>query len=65
MKANVELDKLLEVARNAAPVEDPKENTICVKMEQPVKIGILRDKAFSFYYPENLEALEQAGAGIG
>lgn len=25
VKANVELDKLLEVARNAAPVEDPKE----------------------------------------
>ncbi|MFR6291545.1 MAG: cobyrinate a,c-diamide synthase [Peptococcaceae bacterium] len=64
VKANVELDKLLEVARNAAPVEDPKENTICVKMEQPVKIGILRDKAFSFYYPENLEALEQAGAEL-
>lgn len=33
-------------------------------MEQPVKIGILRDKAFSFYYPENLEALEQAGAEL-
>jgi cobyrinic acid a,c-diamide synthase len=25
-------------------------------------IGILRDSAFQFYYPENLEALEAAGA---
>lgn len=29
-----------------------------------VKIGVLRDRAFSFYYPENLEALEQAGAEL-
>ena len=28
----------------------------------PVTIGYLRDSAFSFYYPENLEALEERGA---
>jgi cobyrinic acid a,c-diamide synthase len=27
-----------------------------------VRIGYLRDSVFTFYYPENLEALEQAGA---
>lgn len=26
--------------------------------------GILRDRAFSFYYPENLEALQEAGARL-
>jgi cobyrinic acid a,c-diamide synthase len=30
--------------------------------EGVVKIGIIRDSAFQFYYPENLEALEKAGA---
>jgi len=25
-------------------------------------VGVIRDKAFQFYYPDNLEALEQAGA---
>lgn len=30
----------------------------------PVTIGLLRDEAFSFYYPENLAALEAAGADL-
>lgn len=29
-----------------------------------VRIGILRDRVFNFYYPENLEALAEAGAEI-
>jgi cobyrinic acid a,c-diamide synthase len=29
-----------------------------------VKIGYLKDSVFTFYYPENLEALEQAGAEL-
>jgi cobyrinic acid a,c-diamide synthase len=35
------------------------------KQSKPrVTIGVLADKAFTFYYPENLEALEQAGARL-
>ncbi|MEW6375008.1 MAG: cobyrinate a,c-diamide synthase [Thermodesulfobacteriota bacterium] len=29
-----------------------------------VKIGIIRDRVFNFYYPENLEALKEAGAEL-
>jgi cobyrinic acid a,c-diamide synthase len=33
--------------------------------QQPApRIGIIRDSAFQFYYPENIEALETAGAKI-
>jgi cobyrinic acid a,c-diamide synthase len=34
------------------------------KKKASVKIGVLRDRAFHFYYPENLEALEEAGAEL-
>lgn len=34
------------------------------KVQQPVKIGLFRDKIFSFYYPENLSALLQLGAEL-
>jgi cobyrinic acid a,c-diamide synthase len=32
--------------------------------EEPVPVGVVRDRVFSFYYPENLEALERAGARL-
>jgi cobyrinic acid a,c-diamide synthase len=46
------------------------ENSSTAKAVMPAKpedapcIGVIRDSAFQFYYPENLEALVQAGARI-
>jgi len=44
--------------KSAAPASDP------ISVDARPKIGILRDAAFQFYYPENLEALEAAGAEL-
>jgi len=30
----------------------------------PVRVGVMQDRVFTFYYPENLEALQDAGAGL-
>lgn len=35
-----------------------------VTRHSSLKIGVIRDTAFQFYYPENLEELESRGAGI-
>ena len=68
VKDNVDLDALLQVAHNARPLElsDTAKAPLIVHMpvQEKVKIGIVRDKAFSFYYPENIEALEAAGAEL-
>lgn len=62
----LDLDALWEVAQQAEPlglagsVRPVHDRTAGCK---PV-IGILRDAAFQFYYPDNLDALETAGANL-
>jgi cobyrinic acid a,c-diamide synthase len=64
----LDLEGLLAVARSAPPVEAPAlaggaEGGRGAHERVPV-IGVLRDRAFSFYYPENLEALAAGGARL-
>ena len=63
----LDLPGLIEVAKSASPwgidsfPDIPAVNEI---NREAVKIGIIRDTAFQFYYQENLEALTDAGAEI-
>jgi cobyrinic acid a,c-diamide synthase len=51
--------------RERLPLFDIADEPIPRSDEKPlVRIGVLQDRAFSFYYPENLEALKQAGAEL-
>jgi cobyrinic acid a,c-diamide synthase len=45
---------------------EPKARQAAMNQSPPisVKIGVFRDRAFSFYYPDNFEALQKAGAGL-
>lgn len=61
---HVEFDRVLEIARRAAPVVVPAMPEAPALTAQGLTIGYLNDSAFSFYYPENLEALRAAGAGL-
>jgi len=58
----VDLDRLLAIAQQAAPVavSAPAD----ALPEPMVRIGIARDEAFGFYYPGDLEALRRAGAEL-
>ena len=61
----VDIEKVLDIARQAAPLPKP-ENTTFIKREVAEKpvIGIALDEAFNFYYHDNLELLELAGAQL-
>jgi cobyrinic acid a,c-diamide synthase len=62
-----DLDKILSIARESTPLahSQVKQKVKTVKKKLPlVRVGIIRDKAFQFYYPENLLAIEEEGAEI-
>jgi len=55
---------ILEISRQAAPLAvcEPEPG---LRAKTPLaRVGVLRDRAFTFYYPWNLTALELAGAEI-
>lgn len=63
--AQVDLPRLLQVAASAAPMALPATAPEAAHSDlQKVRIGVARDKAFGFYYPDDLQALKQAGAEI-
>ena len=61
----LDLDGLWQVAVQAPPLPVPEDLATPVTLAAAkVTIGVIRDSAFQFYYPENLEALEQHGARL-
>jgi len=88
LEGHLDLNKILEIARNASPplplgvsrsipAEVSEQERVksksfplplgergMVRGKQRPVIGVIRDRAFSLYYPENLEQLEDAGADL-
>ena len=61
----LDLPGLWQAASQAPPLPVASQPLYpVVDLQNPVKIGIVRDAAFQFYYPENIEALASAGAKI-
>ena len=63
VEEHTDVPALLEVASRAASLSEPATRP-AAKATRSVRIGVLRDRALSFYYPENLEALEAEGAEL-
>jgi cobyrinic acid a,c-diamide synthase len=64
----LDLKTLWNLAHEAPPLDLPsvegKEEGSFVFGNRPPRIGVIRDKSFWFYYPENLNHLEALGAQL-
>jgi cobyrinic acid a,c-diamide synthase len=63
-REHLDLDRLLGVAGSAGSLSRPPAEERPERGGERPRIGVFRDSAFTFYYPENLEALERLGAEI-
>lgn len=61
---NLEIDALVRIAQGALPWKEPAGIKMSTALPREIKIGVVRDEAFQFYYPENIEALSGRGARI-
>ncbi len=63
---HVDIGFIQEIAEKADPLpySGSKETDITEDRSPLCRIGIIRDKAFWFYYPENIEHLKMLGAEI-
>lgn len=63
VESRINIDRLLEIAKTAGPVEATNGDLFPGKKEVAT-IGVARDSAFNFYYEDNLDILRSHGARI-
>ena len=67
MGAQVDLDELLRVAADVPPLAIPGDavaDPYPPAAAPDLRIGVLQDRAFGFYYADDLDALRAAGATL-
>jgi len=62
----VDLNRVVAIAKRAPRIETPPAPQFSAHrvQGQPIRIGVARDKAFGFYYEDDLDALRQAGGTL-
>jgi cobyrinic acid a,c-diamide synthase len=63
-EGRLELEKLWRLSCQAPDLDPVAKTNLDLPDGKGLKVGYLRDSAFTFYYPENLELLTAAGAEL-
>jgi cobyrinic acid a,c-diamide synthase len=64
VQGHLDLTRILEIAGSVPALAQPCERREITQDGRGLRIGYLKDSAFTFYYPENLEAIEGACASL-
>ena len=65
VESHVDLDRVVEVARSAGQLSMPEKLERRRKVDDDsIVIAVARDRAFNFYYQDNLDRLIEAGAHL-
>jgi len=65
VEEGIDLDRIIEIAGEAEPLEDVQPDLYRKNSSgEGLRIGVARDEAFNFYYRDNLEMMELAGAEV-
>jgi cobyrinic acid a,c-diamide synthase len=63
LEKSLPLEEVIALARGAKSLADAAQRSP-ETLDRRVRLGIARDEAFHFYYPDNLEALRAAGCEL-
>ena len=61
---NIDLQKVEQAMAPLELLEEARVTAVPVAAPRKLRVGVLQDAAFQFYYSENLEALEDEGAEL-
>ena len=61
---HVDLDRMCDIAGSRASLNGIGGTAVKSSARARVTVGVIRDSAFQFYYPDNFSALEAAGARL-
>ncbi|MDI1471835.1 MAG: hydrogenobyrinic acid a,c-diamide synthase (glutamine-hydrolyzing) [Thermodesulfovibrio sp.] len=60
----IDADKIIKIAKNVEPISFNSYDNSDTLDGKGLRIGVIRDRVFQFYYEENLEELKRTGASL-